>query len=203
LQALARQRDALSPATAKEADWLLAREKSLLEAVSRLAARAAGGLRIRVHGDLHLGQVLVVQGDAYIIDFEGEPNRSLEERRQRHSPFKDVAGMLRSFDYAAAVAQRNASGVDGAMDAQQLVQGVVARYREQACSAFLDAYRLAANGIPHEWQERDGENAALDLFCLEKAAYEILYESGHRPEWLDVPLLGLVALARQLPGVRT
>lgn len=203
LQALARQRDALSPATAREADWLLAQEKSLLEAVSRLAARAAGGLRIRVHGDLHLGQVLVVQGDAYIIDFEGEPNRSLEERRQRHSPFKDVAGMLRSFDYAAAVAQRNASGVDGAMDAQQLVQGVVARYREQACSAFLDAYRLAANGIPHEWQERDGENAALDLFCLEKAAYEILYESGHRPEWLDVPLLGLVALARQLPGVRT
>lgn len=203
LQALARQRDALSPATAREADWLLAREKSLLEAVSRLAARAAGGLRIRVHGDLHLGQVLVVQGDAYIIDFEGEPNRSLEERRQRHSPFKDVAGMLRSFDYAAAVAQRNAGGVDGAMDAQQLVQGVVARYREQACSAFLDAYRLAANGIPHEWQERDGENAVLDLFCLEKAAYEILYESGHRPEWLDVPLLGLVALARQLPGVRT
>lgn len=202
LQALARQRDALSPATAKQADWLLAREKSLLEAVTRLATQAAGGLRIRVHGDLHLGQVLVVQGDAYIIDFEGEPNRSLEERRQRHSPFKDVAGMLRSFDYAAAVAQRNAGGVEGAVDAQQLVRGVVSRYREQSCSAFLDAYRLAANGLPHEWHERDGEGAALDLFCLEKAVYEIVYESGHRPDWIDVPLQGLVDLANQLPGVR-
>ena len=202
LQALVRQRDALSPATAKQADWLLAREKSLLEAVTRPATQAAGGLRIRVHGDLHLGQVLVVQGDAYIIDFEGEPNRSLEERRQRHSPFKDVAGMLRSFDYAAAVAQRNAGGVEGAADAQQVVRDVVSRYREQSCSAFLDAYRLATNGLPHEWHERDGEGAALDLFCLEKAVYEIVYESGHRPDWIDVPLQGLVDLAKQLPGVR-
>ncbi|WP_161866858.1 maltose alpha-D-glucosyltransferase [Pseudomonas yangonensis] len=203
LQALSRQRDALSPATAEQADWLLAREKPLLQAVARLATQAAGGLRIRVHGDLHLGQVLVVQGDAYIIDFEGEPNRSLEERRQRHSPFKDVAGMLRSFDYAAAVAQRNGGGVEGAVDAQQVVRGVVARYREQSCTAFLDAYRLAANGLPHEWHERDGEGAALDLFCLEKAVYEIVYESGHRPDWIDVPLQGLVDLAHQLPGVRT
>ncbi|WP_296272600.1 maltose alpha-D-glucosyltransferase [Pseudomonas sp. UBA6323] len=203
LQALKKQRDGLNPVTAEQADWLLARETPLLASVERLATRAAGGLRIRVHGDLHLGQVLVVQGDAYIIDFEGEPNRSLEERRQRHSPFKDVAGMLRSFDYAAAVAQRNVGGVDGAVDAQQVVRGVVARYREQSCKAFLDAYRLAANGLPHEWYERDGEGAALDLFCLEKAVYEIVYESGHRPDWLDVPLQGLVDLARQLPGVRT
>ncbi|WP_212631157.1 maltose alpha-D-glucosyltransferase [Pseudomonas sp. KB-10] len=203
LQALSRQRDALSPATAEQADWLLAREKPLLQAVARLATQAAGGLRIRVHGDLHLGQVLVVQGDAYIIDFEGEPNRSLEERRQRHSPFKDVAGMLRSFDYAAAVVQRNGGGVEGAVDAQQVVRGVVARYREQSCTAFLDAYRLAASGLPHEWYERDGEGAALDLFCLEKAVYEIVYESGHRPDWIDVPLRGLVDLAHQLPGVRT
>jgi len=203
LQALSRQRDSLSAANAEQADWLLAQEKPLLAAITRLAAQAAGGLRIRVHGDLHLGQVLVVQGDAYIIDFEGEPNRSLEERRRRHSPFKDVAGMLRSFDYAAAVAQRNAGGVEGALDARQVVREVSMRYREQSCSAFLEAYRLAANGLPHEWHERDGEGAALDLFCLEKAVYEILYESGHRPEWIDVPLQGLVDLARQLPGVRT
>ena len=203
LQALSRQRDSLSPANAEQLDWLLAREKPLLAAITHLATQAVGGLRIRVHGDLHLGQVLVVQGDAYIIDFEGEPNRSLEDRRQRHSPFKDVAGMLRSFDYAAAVAQRNASGVEGAVDAQQVVREVSARYREQSCSAFLEAYRLAANGLPHEWHERDGEGAALDLFCMEKAVYEIVYESGHRPDWIDVPLQGLVDLARQLPGVRT
>lgn len=203
LQLLERNRDSLGEADAQQANWLLDRQYPLLEATAKLATQAAGGLRIRVHGDLHLGQVLVVQGDAYIIDFEGEPNRSLEERRQRHSPFKDVAGMLRSFDYAAAVAQRNAGGVEGAVEAQQVVRNVVARYRSTARSAFLDAYRLATNGLPHEWHERDGENAALELFCLEKAAYEIVYESGHRPDWIDVPLQGLADLARQLPGVRT
>ncbi|WAJ35527.1 maltose alpha-D-glucosyltransferase [Pseudomonas sp. GOM7] len=197
LQALERQREALPAASRELADWLLARAEALQQAVARLSRGVAGGLRIRVHGDLHLGQVLVVQGDAYIIDFEGEPNRTLEERRQRHSPFKDVAGMLRSFDYAAAVAQRNAGGLDGNAESQQTAQ-LLARYRQQACEAFLDAYRLAAAGLPHEWHARDGESAALALFCLEKAAYEIVYESGHRPDWIDVPLNGLARLARQL-----
>ncbi|WP_276486570.1 maltose alpha-D-glucosyltransferase [Ectopseudomonas mendocina] len=203
LHALSQCRGQLAATAAEQTDWLLARQQALLEAVARLATQAAGGLRIRVHGDLHLGQVLVVQGDAYIIDFEGEPSRTLEERRMHHSPFKDVAGMLRSFAYAAAVAQRNAAGLEAARDAQQVVQEVVARYREQARGAFLDAYRVAASELPHEWRERDGEGAALLLFCVEKAAYEILYETGHRPDWIDVPLQGLVDLAQQLPGVRT
>jgi maltose alpha-D-glucosyltransferase/alpha-amylase len=149
----------------------------------------------------------VVQGDAYIIDFEGEPNRSLGERRQRHSPFKDVAGMLRSFDYAAAVALRNAGGAAGGMEnspqALQTIAEVIDRYRDSARSAFLEAYRLAAADLPHEWQARGGEGAALDLFCLEKAAYEIVYESGHRPDWINVPLQGLTDLAHQLLGART
>ncbi|MGE8497496.1 MAG: maltose alpha-D-glucosyltransferase [Pseudomonas sp.] len=203
LHALGKARDSLSAASAEQADWLLSKEKPLLKAVADLAKNASGGLRIRVHGDLHLGQVLVVQGDAYIIDFEGEPNRTLDERRQRHSPFKDVAGMLRSFDYAAALALRNAGGMEGALGAQQSIHTIVGRYRDSARSAFLDAYRLAAAGLPHEWEARDGEGAALDLFCLEKAAYEIVYESGHRPDWIDVPLQGLTDLARQLVGART
>jgi maltose alpha-D-glucosyltransferase/alpha-amylase len=198
LRALQQQRDGLAPALAEQTDWLLAHEQQLQQALGHLTQRVAGGLRIRVHGDLHLGQVLVVQGDAYVIDFEGEPNRTLQERRQYHSPFKDVAGMLRSIDYAAAVAQRSAGGMDGGGDSQQTVAALVARYREIARDAFLDGYRLAAAGLPHEWYERDGEEAALTLFSLEKAAYEIVYESGHRPDWIDVPLQGLVDLARQL-----
>jgi len=202
LNVLQQGRENLPAHLIEQLDWLLSEHATLLEVVNQLARLAAGGLRIRVHGDLHLGQVLVVQGDAYIIDFEGEPSRSLEERRQRHSPLKDVAGMLRSFDYAAAVALRNASGGDGA-ETQAAVRAISARYRRAARANFLNAYRLAAGGLPHEWHARDGEGAALDLFCLEKVAYEIVYESGHRPDWIDVPLQGLIDLARQLVGVHT
>ena len=204
LSVLSKNRESVPLALWPQVEWLLDEEHSLQQAVSHLATLAAGGLRIRVHGDLHLGQVLVVQGDAYIIDFEGEPNRSLEQRRQRHSPLKDVAGMLRSFDYAAALAQRNAAGMDAASDAQQAaINRIIAHYRSISDSAFMQAYRLAAGGLPHEWQARDGEGAALDLFCLEKAAYEIVYECGHRPDWIDVPLQGLTDLARKLLGVHT
>ncbi|MDH4557464.1 maltose alpha-D-glucosyltransferase [Pseudomonas sp. BN417] len=203
LEALAKARERLAPDDAASVEWLLAEEEGLLRVIGRLATLAAGGIRIRVHGDLHLGQVLVVQGDAYIIDFEGEPSRPLNERRQRHSPMKDVAGMLRSFDYAAAVARRNACGADGSPESQNACRQVVARYRADARSAFLDAYRPAANGLPHEWHGREGEGAALALFSLEKAANEVLYESRHRPDWVDVPLNGLLELARHLLGHRT
>ncbi|MFC5696265.1 maltose alpha-D-glucosyltransferase [Pseudomonas sp. GCM10022186] len=203
LAALSRAHGQLDRDAAASVQWLLAEEERLLIVIGRLAALAAGGISIRVHGDLHLGQVLVVQGDAYIIDFEGEPSRPLSERRQRDSPMKDVAGMLRSFDYAAAVAERSACGADNSAEARQVCAEVIARYRANARTAFLDAYRVAANGLPHEWHGREGEGAALALFSLEKAAYEILYESGHRPDWLDVPLHGLLELARHLLGHRT
>ncbi|MCY1519871.1 putative maltokinase [compost metagenome] len=203
LEALSAARGKLGGDDAASVEWLLAEEEQLLRVIGRLATLAVGGVRIRVHGDLHLGQVLVVQGDAYIIDFEGEPSRPLAERRQRHSPMKDVAGVLRSFDYAAAVARRNACGADGSPESREACAEVIGRYRANARSAFLDAYRLAANGLPHEWHGREGEGAALALFSIEKAAYEILYESGHRPDWLDVPLHGLLELARHLLGHRT
>ncbi|MDH4567557.1 maltose alpha-D-glucosyltransferase [Pseudomonas sp. BN414] len=203
LAALVHAQERLGSDDAASLQWLRAEEERLLMVIGRLASLAAGGILIRVHGDLHLGQVLVVQGDAYVIDFEGEPSRPLSERRQRHSPMKDVAGMLRSFDYAAAVASRKACGADNSAEARHACSAVVARYRANARTAFLDAYRLAANGLPHEWHGREGEGAALALFSLEKAAYEILYESGHRPDWLDVPLHGLLELSRHLVGHRT
>ncbi len=186
-----------------QAARLLELRDELLLAVGNLARLAEGGLMIRVHGDLHLGQVLVVQEDAYLIDFEGEPNRSLEQRRALNSPMKDVAGVLRSFDYAAAMAERNLQSADVSEEAVQVRRAIAQRYRTQARDAFLDAYRLAAAGLPHEWHGREGEGAAMALFSLEKAAYEVVYEGGHRPDWVGVPLLGMLELALHLLGGRT
>ncbi|MFY9963781.1 maltose alpha-D-glucosyltransferase [Pseudomonas sp.] len=166
----------------------------LLATVLELSKQAQGGLLMRVHGDLHLGQVLVVQGDAYLIDFEGEPARPLDERRAKHSPYKDVSGVLRSFDYAAAMVLRSASSVDLSDSARQARQRVARRYLHQARHAFVEAYGLATAAMPHAWEHADGERAALELFSLEKAAYEILYEAENRPSWLAVPLHGLHGL---------
>ena len=146
-------------------------------------------MRTRVHGDLHLGQVLVVQGDAYFIDFEGEPARSLDERRAKHSPFKDVSGLLRSFEYAAAMTIRGAQVSDSTPEADQARQRIAASYQRSAQQAFLDAYR-EATGSCHMRQEQDGANAALLLFSTEKCAYEIVYEAENRPTRLPVRYRG-------------
>ena len=183
---------------AEQARRLLERLPVLLERLPLLARQAAGGLLIRVHGDPHLGQVLMVQGDARFIDFEGEPARSLEERRQRHSPMKDVGGMLRSFDYAAAMVLRNAQSTDSSEQADSARRKVAMRYRSEARDAFLVGYRAAAAGLAHAWHGREGEGAALALACLEKAAYELLYEADYRPDWLEVPLAGLAELTEHL-----
>jgi maltose alpha-D-glucosyltransferase/alpha-amylase len=147
---------------------------------------------MRIHGDLHLGQVLVVQDDAYFIDFEGEPARALEERRAKSSPLRDVAGMIRSFDYAVALAGTAGAAVrnEAALAAQnELLQ----RFRGAAVDTFLTAYRQAAQDIPHHWKDQGGEDSLIRLFTLEKAAYEICYEAAQRPKFLHIPLRGLAA----------
>lgn len=156
--------------------------------IGQLAEGLRGGLLCRIHGDFHLGQTLVANGDAYIIDFEGEPQRSLEERRAKASPLRDVAGLLRSFDYAAEmVARRGETGV-AAVNAQQR-DLVLARFRTKAAAAFLSSYREATMSL-----ELGDQPALLDLFLIEKAAYEIAYEAANRPTWLPVPLHGLATL---------
>jgi maltose alpha-D-glucosyltransferase/alpha-amylase len=147
----------------------------------RNSQKTVGGLKIRVHGDLHLGQVLVIKGDAYLIDFEGEPARPLHERRGKHSPYKDVSGVLRSFDYAAAMTI-NVHNVDHCRSGSG-PHRVSDRYLREAREAFVDAYRPAAASLDHAWQIQ-GEDAALALFGLEKAAYEVAYEAENRPTWL-------------------
>lgn len=194
LDLLTRHRDTLDSDSQSLIDDLAQQRDGLTQHVATLASQAQGGLLMRVHGDLHLGQVLVVQGDAYLIDFEGEPARPLEARRAKHSPYKDVSGVLRSFDYAAAMILRSASAVDLSNAARQARQRVARQYLHQSRHAFVEAYGLATAAMPHAWEQAEGERAALELFCLEKAAYEITYEAENRPGWLAVPLHGLHGL---------
>ncbi|WP_028693667.1 maltose alpha-D-glucosyltransferase [Pseudomonas cremoricolorata] len=194
LDLLEQHRDSLDADSQALVDDLLQQRGGLAEQIARLAEQARGGVLIRVHGDLHLGQVLVVQGDAYLIDFEGEPSRPLEERRARHSPFKDVSGVLRSFDYAGAMILRSAAAGELADSERQARQRVARQYLHQSRQAFIDAYSLATADLPHAWAQSGGERAALELFSLEKAAYEITYEAENRPAWLAVPLHGLHGL---------
>lgn len=194
LELLAQHREQLDSESQALVDDLQQQREGLAQHIEMLARQAQGGLLMRVHGDLHLGQVLVVQGDAYLIDFEGEPARPLDERRAKHSPYKDVSGVLRSFDYAAAMILRSASAVDLSDAARQARQRVARQYLHQSRHAFVEAYGLATAAIAHAWQHAEGERAALELFCLEKAAYEMTYEADNRPGWLAVPLHGLHGL---------
>lgn len=195
LQLLKQHQSQLNPADQGLVTQLLAQKKTIASRVQALAKATVGGLRIRVHGDLHLGQVLVVKGDAYLIDFEGEPARPLEERRGKHSPYKDVSGVLRSFDYAAAMALNvQGQGLDHSADADAARQRVTDRYLAEARQAFIQAYQQATSTLAHDWQDAKGADAALALFSLEKAAYEVAYEAQNRPAWLAVPLRGLHGL---------
>ena len=147
---------------------------------------------IRVHGDFHLGQVLVASGDAYIIDFEGEPAASIEERRAKTSPLRDVAGLLRSIDYAGATLIEG-KGVSAAPIDETQRDRLVAEFRTRSSRAFLKDYWLARSSVGGA-----AERVLLELFLVEKAAYEIAYEAANRPTWIGVPLAGLMRLTHRL-----
>jgi len=187
----------LSPEELETAGKLIARRSKLLQTVVKLAQHGQGSLCTRIHGDLHLGQVLVAQGEVYFIDFEGEPVRPLSERRVKTSPLRDVAGMLRSFEYAAAMAGNAGPGdITDAARARKKI--LIERYLLASQEAFRTAYASATAEIPHRWRTAADAAALLDLFTLEKAAYEVCYEAANRPAWIGVPLRGLATLADRL-----
>jgi maltose alpha-D-glucosyltransferase/alpha-amylase len=145
-----------------------------------------GAAKIRHHGDFHLGQTLCLRDgeDFMLIDFEGEPLRPLEERRRKHTPLRDVAGMLRSFAYAAATSMR--AGRD------------IGDWESDARTAFVDGYRAAAGGAAFVPASADAFARAVAALELEKAAYEIVYEANNRPDWVDIPVRGFVSATASL-----
>ena len=153
---------------------------------------AAFGQRIRIHGDYHLGQTLRSRSDFVFVDFEGEPARTLEERRRKQSPLRDVAGMLRSFSYAAnsalqRVAQRRP-------DAVEALRPWTVLWENASSAAFLQGYTGAVAARPGLVPAGSEARTLLSALLLEKAFYELLYELNNRPTWLSIPLSGLLAL---------
>ncbi len=171
---------------------ILGQRSQILDQLPATRFHTSDGKRIRVHGDYHLGQVLRVQTDFVILDFEGEPARSLEERRSKHSPLKDVAGILRSFHYAAwSALMKHASR--RSVDENRLAPW--ARLWNQSMSnEFLAAYVETTAGSGLLPSNAETTRGLLELYLLEKAFYELIYELNSRPDWVKIPLMGLTSL---------
>jgi maltokinase len=152
------------------------------------------GPAIRIHGDYHLAQTLRDDLGWFVLDFEGEPARPLEERRAPSSPLRDVAGMIRSLDYAAAVARREA----GAVDDPELDE-LAASWRDHNTSRFLDGY-FGHGDVDAVLPPGAARGAIQRAFELDKAVYEVAYEQGHRPDWVDIPLAAVHRLT-EAPSV--
>jgi maltose alpha-D-glucosyltransferase/alpha-amylase len=159
-----------------------------------------GATKIRCHGDYHLGQVLWADNDFVILDFEGEPTRTVEERRAKQSPLKDVAGMLRSFDYAA-YAGLFAFTKDRPDDFERLAPWAE-RWRQGVSDAFLREYRATAAGAGLLPADAAQSEALLGAFLLAKALYELVYELNNRPDWVRIPLRGILSLLAAGRGVK-
>lgn len=179
----------LPPAAQDDARALLARQDVLMARAAATIENGHRGIKTRYHGDYHLGQVLVRDNDFVIIDFEGEPTRAFEERRAKGSPLRDVAGMLRSFNYARWSALKR---VAQNADELQRLETPVRDWELATRRAFLDTYlQTLAEAEPAMTVDTE----LLDLFELEKALYELRYELNNRTDWVQVPLQGLLALA--------
>lgn len=192
---LRRQQSHLPEPLAAAAGRLLEREEALLGKYREAAERRISALRTRCHGDFHLGQVLYTGKDFVIIDFEGEPERPISERRIKASPLRDVAGMIRSFHYASHAAVRSPppetrfSATGGDDRTRWLTLWV-----QWTSASYLKAYLAEASRGSYLPGRREDLETLLDAHLLEKAVYELAYELNNRPEWVCIPLEGLLQL---------
>jgi maltose alpha-D-glucosyltransferase/alpha-amylase len=196
---LARYRARTEGADRALIDEVLAHESSLPARLRGLLPDTVDAMKIRHHGDFHLGQMLIVKDDVVILDFEGEPRRKLADRRRKAPAARDVAGLIRSIDYSATAALERA--LKSSPDEQGKIARALDEWRERSVAAMLAAYREFIVD-PRLWPAEPGDaERLLDFFLLEKACYELEYEMVHRPHWLRVPLAGIQRiLSRRAPS---
>ena len=191
-EALAQHRDGSREADRALVDEMLAHRAGLHARLNALLPRDIDGLNIRHHGDFHLGQILIVKDDIFIIDFEGEPRRPLAERRRKAPAARDAAGLIRSIDYSVTAALERALKI--APDEHGKLATALGQWRDRSTDAFLAGYREAMTN--HLLWPADPRAATdlLNFFLLEKTFYELEYELSHRPDWLRVPLTGMLRI---------
>jgi maltose alpha-D-glucosyltransferase/alpha-amylase len=202
LDLLAANMEAVPAADRERANAVLALRDQIKARIEACAKALPPGVKIRIHGDYHLGQVLVTRNDFVIIDFEGEPGNSLEQRRAKHSPLRDVAGMMRSFGYVQQSALRSVAHNEAeAARLAPLARGWELEVRAAFLSAYDSAGDAAARGAAARGAAARGAalydalqpgQGLLGLFELEKALYELRYELGNRPSWVGIPLQGIL-----------
>ncbi len=183
------KRESLAAPLQTLCDEVIALGPPLLSRIAAFPEHDDTLLKIRCHGDYHLGQVLWQENDFYIIDFEGEPGRSIAERRAKQSPLKDVAGMLRSFDYAAYSALLTLTR--GRPEDFDRLEPWAKIWKTWTSAAFLREYRKAVAGTPLLPLNPSATNRLLQFFMLDKTLFELQYELNYRPDWVRIPMLGI------------
>ncbi len=195
LDLLKRRLDTLPAEAATDAAAVLERRDAIDARLRVLLSHKFGGMRIRTHGDLHAEQILNTGRDLIIIDFEGEPTRPLSERRLKRSALRDVAGMLRSFHYASYGSLLRAEmGAEIRPEDVEALDGWVRSWNRWVGATFLAGYREATQGAPFLPADDSDWAALLDAFMLEKACYELTYELNNRPDWVAIPIRGILQL---------
>ncbi|MBI2877252.1 MAG: maltose alpha-D-glucosyltransferase [Candidatus Tectomicrobia bacterium] len=195
MQTLGKSLGRLPEGFREEVGEVLSMEKEILNCLRRILGRKISALRIRTHGDYHLGQVLFTGKDFVIIDFEGEPARALSERRIKRSALRDVAGMIRSFHYVIYSALLRHGSVRP--EDTPLLEPWAELCFHAVSGIFLHAYLDAVRETPLIPKEREDLEILLQAFLLEKAVYELGYELNNRPDWLHIPIKGIKHLMRQ------
>jgi maltose alpha-D-glucosyltransferase/alpha-amylase len=180
-----------------EAVQILDLESDVVRRLQRVLEPKISASRIRIHGDYHLGQVLYTGKDFVIIDFEGEPARPLSERRIKRSPLQDVAGMLRSLNYAAYGALYGRVGGIAADRDPSVLQHWVRFWYLWSAGAFLGTYLDVAQGASFIPRSEAHTKVLLDTFLLGKAMYELGYEANNRPQWMKIPIQGILQLLEE------
>ena len=200
LDALKGKLPSLADSIEVDAALLLSRRRELIRRAHAIESLQAAGKRIRIHGDYHLGQTLRTAGEGHggdfvLLDFEGEPARPLAERRLKQSPLKDVAGMVRSFSYAAFTGMDQfTTGETGRGANPESLWAWAKLWQNSATSAFLDAYCTTIAAGQDLLPPPEQAQALLKAYMLEKALYELLYELNNRPTWLRIPVSGILSM---------